>query len=119
MVQNRVFLCYIEVTAILQRFKDVTMQTIDKETTQEMFHLSDELYEVMQLKTQDAAYEVVQVTHDELIQYVVSTYSVNRDENMSDWVFELNNITSSVVFATEQEARTYVLTLLMQARLAA
>jgi hypothetical protein len=95
------------------------MQAIDAPTTREMFTLADELYEVMQLNTLKAAYEVVQVRHDDLTQFVVTEYSVNPDDNMSQVSHALNNIKSSMIFPDADEARVKVIELVLQATLSA
>lgn len=95
------------------------MQTIDAPTTREMFTLADELYEVMQLNVLKAAYEVVQVRHDDLTQFVVTEYIVNPDDNMSEVSHALNNIKQSVIFQDVEEARVHVIKLVLQATLTA
>ena len=104
---------------IYQSNTKAPMQAIDAPTTREMFTLADELYEVMQLNTMKAAYEVVQVRHDDLTQFVVTEYIVNPDDNMSQVSHALNNIKQSVVFPNEEEARVMVIRLLLQAEMKA
>lgn len=95
------------------------MQIIDQATTKEMFDLADELYETLQLKLQTVAFEVVQTKHDDLIQFVVSKYSVNLDENMTDWKLGLNFIIGSCVFKKESEAKAFLMNEVMHANLKA
>jgi hypothetical protein len=95
------------------------MKTIDQGTTKEMFNLSDELYETVQLKLQDRAFEVVQTTHDELIQFVVSEYRVDPDKSMTNWGFKSSDIVKSCVFSDEVEAKAFLLRIVMSANLKA
>jgi hypothetical protein len=95
------------------------MQAIDAPTTREMFTLADELYEVMQLNILKAAYEVVQVRHDDLTQFVVTEYHINPDDNMSQVSHALNNIKSSVIFPDCEAARAHVMQIVFQANLSA
>ena len=95
------------------------MQLIDAPTTREMFTLADELYEVLQLNTMSAAYEVVQVRHDDLTQYVVTEYNISPDDNMSEVSHALNNIKQSVIFKTSDAAKSFVLEKVINAKLEA
>jgi hypothetical protein len=95
------------------------MQLIDAPTTREMFTLADELYEVLQLNTMSAAYEVVQVRHDDLTQFVVTEYNINPDDNMSEVSHALNNIKQSVIFSTSDAAKSFVLEQVVNAKLEA
>lgn len=81
--------------------------------------MADELYEVMQLNTLSAAYEIVQVRHDDLIQFVFTEYKVNPEVNMSEVSHALNNIKSSVIFPNAEEARVHAMQKVLQANLKA
>ena len=91
------------------------MKKIDAETTREMFRLSDEMYEVAQLNTVSGAYELNQVRHDDLIQFVLVRYLVDPDTDMSEQSHALSDIVSAEVFANAADARQAMIEKLMQA----
>ena len=92
---------------------------ITKEETQEMFRLADELYEVAQVNTLSARYELTQVRHDDLVQYVATQYAIDPDVNMSEQSHALSDILMSVVFKHAADARQHLIELLMKANISA
>ena len=93
------------------------MNTIDAGTVKEMIDLSDELYEVLQLTTLEAVYEVLQVRHDDLTQFVLVHYTFDKELSMAEQSYSLNKVVAGIVYATEAEAKLEAVNRLMMANL--
>lgn len=95
------------------------MQHLDEGTVRECFNSSDELYEVLRLTTQAGAYEVVQTIHDGLHQYIVVQYRYDRDVNLGEQSFSLDNIVGGELFTNPNSAKLRVMEFLTHANLTA
>lgn len=91
------------------------MKKIDAGTVREMFRLADEQYETAQLNTINGAYELNQVRHDDLIQFVLVRYRVDPDTNMSEQSRALSEIEEGELFSNAADAREGMIEKLMQA----
>jgi hypothetical protein len=91
------------------------MQELDAGTAIECINLADELYEVVHLTTMNNLYEVLQLTHDGLIQHMVVHYKFDQDLNLSGQRRMLANIEKADLFQAAADARVRVMELVMQA----
>jgi hypothetical protein len=92
---------------------------MNPKTAQDCIHSADELYEVLMLTTQDKTFEVLQLTHNYEVSWLVVEYQFDKELCMGEQKRTPIHIVQAEYLKSAADARVRVMELVMQADLSA